>query len=112
MPLLLAVLVAPVDGYCSCEQLSVGLAHASQDGSSGSAGAAEGHEGGINGGGGGFAINAFGMVLDIGGVYEALLQAACVLVVVGGLEASKYTVNTFCVAKVCGMAWHGIPHRL
>lgn len=42
----------------------------------------------------------FGGVFDIGGIYAALLQGACVMVVVGGLEASKYTVNTFCLAKV------------
>eukprot|EP00903_Cladosiphon_okamuranus_P017906 g16477.t1 len=73
------------------EMLSVGLAHASADASSEEAGAD------VPDKVGGF--NAFGMMLDIGGVYAALLQAACVLVVVGGLEASKYTVNSFCVAK-------------
>lgn len=79
------------------EQLSVGLAHASADGGAGEAGAD------VPDKGDGF--NAFGMMLDIGGVYAALLQAACVLVVVGGLEASKYTVNSFCVAKVgCAFA--------
>lgn len=74
------------------EQLSVGLAHASADGDAAEA-AADGADKGDG-------LNVFGMALDIGGVYAALLQAACVLVVVGGLEASKYTVNTFCVAKV------------
>lgn len=74
--------------------MSVGLAHASAD-----ADAAEASAGAPDGGDGD-GVNVFGMVLDIGGVYAALLQAACVMVVVGGLEASKYTVNSFCVAKV------------
>ena len=76
----------------STNQLSVGLAHASADGGAGDAGGdVPDHAVGLN---------VLGMMLDIGGVYAALLQAACVLVVVGGLEASKYTVNSFCVAKV------------
>lgn len=39
-------------------------------------------------------------VLDMGGLYAAALQAGCVLIVVGGLKASKITVNVFCLAKV------------
>lgn len=78
------------------QQLSVGLAHASDH--------ADASGEGLEAGGG---LSLFGVVFDMGGVYAALLQGACVLVVVGGLEASKYTVNIFCLAKV-----GGYPRRL
>ncbi|CAM9805598.1 unnamed protein product, partial [Laminaria digitata] len=68
------------------EMLSVGLAHASADESS------EGDHGSDG-------ITILGVSIDIGGVFAALLQGVCVLIVVGGLKASTITVNTFCVAK-------------
>ncbi|CAM9536547.1 unnamed protein product [Ectocarpus sp. 6 AP-2014] len=72
------------------EMLSVGLSHSVDGG-----GSAAGDDGDNKAGG----LRTLGVVLDMGGVYGALLQAVCVMIVVGGLQASKYTVNTFCVAK-------------
>lgn len=46
--------------------------------------------------------------LDMGSVYAAALQLACVLVVMGGLRASKFTVNIFCVAKVGCVFYCGV----
>ncbi|CAN0211326.1 unnamed protein product, partial [Hapterophycus canaliculatus] len=77
-------------------QLRVGLLHSSADGDDTTEGVDKGQQ---------HAISLFGAVLDMGGVYAALLQGACVLVVVGGLQASKYTVNTFCVAKALLVAF-------
>lgn len=72
-------------------QLSVGLSHSVDGGGSAAGGDGDNKAGGLR---------TLGVVLDMGGVYGALLQAVCVMIVVGGLQASKYTVNTFCVAKV------------
>lgn len=44
----------------------------------------------------------FGGVLDMGGVYAALLQAVCVVIVLGGMKTSTIAVNSFSFAKVGG----------
>lgn len=44
-------------------------------------------------------------VLDLGGLYGAILQTCCVFIVIGGLKTSKFTVNVFSFAKARSM--HG-----
>ena len=91
-----------------CRQLKAGLHHAGGEDETSSHRTADGggpdvdFEGlspreGIEGGGG---LHVFGGSLDMGGVYAALLQIACVAIVVGGLKTSTITVNTFSLAKV------------
>lgn len=45
----------------------------------------------------------------MGGVYAALLQAVCVVIVLGGLKASTITVNVFSCAKVGGSRQRNNP---
>lgn len=45
----------------------------------------------------------------MGGVYAALLQAVCVVIVLGGLKTSTITVNSFSFVKVGGSGQRSNP---